>query len=545
MQKIYTNAYTNIISQQKQLSQVIYSGILEITELQDIILDYKNKTQEQKNHINNTILSKLKKRVNSLDKNFVKSIKLVSFKNDIFIATSKINKDSKLYSYVYKNKTPLHTYNIQNNSAGFSSIYPIFKDKKYLGLIEITFSEQFLTSSLMRDYSILSNIIIKEKYFDKGFLETNNVYQKAHNEGFLHNTKVLKELQRVANKSLKEIKPSKNTSRTIYSQAERKNINSMFLDSDDVIITTIPILNSISYDQLAFVAIISQGHEFRALNDYYKMIKFMVFILIALIVFVVYQQNLKRLILKENFNKIIQKDKQLLEQSKMAQMGEMIANIAHQWRQPLSTISTAASGVKLNHELEMIKKEDIPKSMDIIVSNCKYLSETIDTFQDFIKEKKVKNEELLQKRIDESLKIVSASLKNNHITLVNNIDYEKEVRLKIVGQELSQVLINILNNAKDAFVQNDIKSSRFVKINLLEDVKFVQIIIEDNAGGISEENLAKVFDPYFTTKHKFKGTGLGLYMCKTIIEKHFEGELSVENGKEGAVFKISLPKNLS
>ncbi len=410
--------------------------------------------------------------------------------------------------------------------------------------MEISFTEQFLTSFLMRDYKVLSNIVIKEKYFDKEFLKKTNIYQKAHQKGFLHNNNILKELQKVANKSVTEIKPSKNTSKTIYAQAERKTINSMFLDSDDVIITTIPILNSISYEQLAFVAIISQGHELRALNEYYKMIKLMLFILIALIVFVVYQQNLKRLIQRENFNKIIQKDKQLLEQSKMAQMGEMIANIAHQWRQPLSTISTVASGVKLNHELELIKKEDIPKSMDVIVSNCKYLSETIDTFQDFIKEKKVKNQELLQKRIDESIKIVSASLKNNHITLIKDIDYENEVILEIVGQELSQVLINILNNAKDAFVQNDIKNNRFIKLSLLQSKKYVQIIIEDNAGGISEQNLMKVFDPYFTTKHKFKGTGLGLYMCKTIIEKHFEGELSVENGKEGAVFKISLPKNL-
>ncbi|MGA1931228.1 sensor histidine kinase [Arcobacter sp. YIC-464] len=543
VEQVYTNAYKNIYNQQKQLANVIFSGILELTNLDNRLKSFDKNTQEEKTKIQNSVSQIINKRLKTLNKDFLKSIKIISYEKDFFVGTSFVNKEFELYKYVQKNRVPIDTYVIDNNSSGFSFIFPIFdKKNKYLGLIDITFSEQFMTSFIMHNYRVLSNIIIKDSSFDKEFLENNSVYKKAHHKGFLHNKEVVIELQEIAKRSIYDIKPSENTSKTIYEQANSKKTNTMFLDSDDVIITTIPVFNHIKKEQLAFIAIISQGHELRALNESYKTIKILVIVLIALTVLTFYQQNLKRVIQKESFKKIMEKDKQLLEQSKMAQMGEMIGNIAHQWRQPLSAISTVSSGIKLNQELGMLKDEDIPKSMDTIVYNCKYLSETIDTFQDFIKEKKVKDNVLIQERIDESIKIVSATLKNNHIEIIKNIDYDKEVHSKIVGQELSQVIINILNNAKDAIVQRKIENTRFIKIDLVEKENIVQIMIEDGAGGITPENIVKVFDPYFTTKHKFKGTGLGLYMSKTIVEKHFKGELTVRNGKEGAIFTISLPK---
>ena len=237
---------------------------------------------------------------------------------------------------------------------------------------------------------------------------------------------------------------------------------------------------------------------------------------------------------------MMQKDKQLLEQSKMAQMGEMIGNIAHQWRQPLSTISTVASGGKINQEVGILNNEDIPKNMDIIVSNAQYLSETIDTFRDFIKEEKVKKDIVLQERLDESIKLVKASIENNHIKLINEIEYEPSIHLTLIAEELSQVIINILNNAKDAIVQRKIDDG-YIKIKTKQKSNFVQISIEDNAGGIKAENLPKIFDPYFTTKHKFKGTGLGLYMSKIIIEKHLDGQIYAKNSSIGAVIVIELP----
>ncbi|MGA1938848.1 sensor histidine kinase [Arcobacter sp. YIC-310] len=488
-------------------------------------------------------------RLKYLKDKHIKNIKFYSSKNNFFLNVSdrssnisNFNEKPELYKEVRKRRTMLHSYTFSANTIGFSFVYPIFDKKEYIGLIDITFSEQFISSSMMKNHDVLCNVIINNKVLPINFLKNNQEYTKSHQKGFIHNKNILNEIQRIAKKSISEIKPSLNTSILIYKQANDKNVKSMFLNRDDVIITTIPIFDAITNKQLAFVAVISQGHELNVLNKNYMLIKTLSIILIGLAFFIIYQQKQKRILEKANFEKIVQKDKQLLEQSKMAQMGEMLGNIAHQWRQPLSTISTVASGIKLNSELNMLKEEDISKGMTTIVSSTKYLSQTIDTFRDFIKEKKEKKEEVLQTRIDESIMIVAASLKNNHIELINNIDYSSDIKIFILGQELTQVLINILNNAKDAIVQREIKTKRYVKIELLETIKTIEIIIEDNARGISEENLPKVFDPYFTTKHKSKGTGLGLYMCKNIVEKHFEGELIAMNGKEGAIFKIVLPK---
>ena len=271
----------------------------------------------------------------------------------------------------------------------------------------------------------------------------------------------------------------------------------------------------------------------------YRLILILVIFLLTTSIIAIYFQIAKSLIQKDNLNKIIQKDKQLLEQMKLAQMGEMIGNIAHQWRQPLSTISTAASGLKMKHEFNMLEETDIPEYTDTIVNNAKYLSETIDTFRDFIKENNEEKETIIQEKIDETIKIVKASLENHHIKIINKIDYSKPLKIKIIGEELAQVLINIINNAKDVLIEREIEDP-FITLNLIKYESSFSIIIEDNAGGIKKEVLPKIFDPYFTTKHQFHGTGLGLYMSKNIVEKHLNGYLKVSNTENGAKFTINI-----
>ena len=455
---------------------------------------------------------------------------------------AKASQKRSVLKYVKEKRVPIDSYEVGTYGAGFRFVYPVMKNDFYYGAVSITFSEQSITSAIMNQYDVLSNIIIKDKNFDKEFLNRNDTYVLAHHKGFLHNKNVLKELKEVSKKDVTQIKPSEKTSIEIYKHANNKQAMSMFLDDEDIIITTIPIIHKLTNEQDAFIAIISKGHGIVELNNNYFIIICLFIVLYAAILLIIYQQNMKRLIEKDNLNKMMQKDKQLLEQSKMAQMGEMIGNIAHQWRQPLSTISTVASGVKINHELGMLDENDVPKNMDIIVNNAQYLSETIDTFRDFIKEEKVKKTIVLQDRINESIKIVKASIENNHIKLINEIPISNKIEITIIAEELSQVIINILNNAKDAIVQRKIDDG-YIKIELIKKTKSVQIIISDNAGGIKNENLPKVFDPYFTTKHKFKGTGLGLYMSKTIIENHLNGQLSAKNSSNGAVFIIELPLN--
>ena len=232
---------------------------------------------------------------------------------------------------------------------------------------------------------------------------------------------------------------------------------------------------------------------------------------------------------------------QLLEQSKMASMGAMIGNIAHQWRQPLSVISTAASGIIISKEYDNLTDEQENKMLEGIIDNTQYLSDTIDTFRDYIKEKKELKEVILQDRLNNAINIVSDSLKNNYIKLINNIDDCESIKITMVVGELSQVVINIINNSKDVLLDNNI-SEPLIEINLVKNENNIAIItIEDNAGGIPDDILPKIFDPYFTTKHESQGTGLGLHMSKDIIEKHLKGKLYVKNINDGAKFFIELP----
>jgi PAS domain S-box-containing protein len=230
----------------------------------------------------------------------------------------------------------------------------------------------------------------------------------------------------------------------------------------------------------------------------------------------------------------------LAEQQKLASMGEMIGNIAHQWRQPLSVITTISSGVKLQKEYGILEDEKLYESLDKITESSEYLSKTIDTFRNFLKENKESKKGILQEGLLQAIDIVRPSLDNNHINLIHNIDEIEDIEIKLVMGELVEVIINILNNAKDAHIGKDIENP-WIKIKLHKGRKYIQITIEDNAGGIPNEIISRIFEPYFTTKHESQGTGLGLHMSHKIIAESLDGQLSVKNTKYGAKFFIDIP----
>ena len=230
----------------------------------------------------------------------------------------------------------------------------------------------------------------------------------------------------------------------------------------------------------------------------------------------------------------------LFNQQKMVQMGEMIGHIAHQWRQPLSTISICASGIQFKKNLNILEDEEFEEFATSIINNVEYLSKTIDTFQNFLKEKKEFKQLILEERIQNTLTIISTSLKNNYIQLIDTIDYNKKTSIKMVSGELDQVIINIINNAKDALIEQNIENP-WIKISLKSESHNVLITIEDNAKGISKECMDKIFDEYFTTKESTKGTGLGLYMSFKIVTESLNGKLYVKNTSNGAKFFIEIP----
>ena len=238
---------------------------------------------------------------------------------------------------------------------------------------------------------------------------------------------------------------------------------------------------------------------------------------------------------------IKEKEKLLSHSGKMAQMGEMIGNIAHQWRQPLSVITTAATGVQIKKEYNILSDKELNNYLESIITNANHLSDTIDIFRNFIKEKVELKGVFIQDRIDNALGIIEARIVSKHVELINTIDYENKLRVVIVVGELSQVIINIINNAIDVLVEKDIKK-RWIKIDLTNNDKTVLITIEDNAGGIPEDVLPKIFEPYFTTKHQSIGTGIGLYMSYDIIVNHMHGNLYAKNTEDGAKFFLEIPR---
>jgi PAS domain S-box-containing protein len=249
---------------------------------------------------------------------------------------------------------------------------------------------------------------------------------------------------------------------------------------------------------------------------------------------------------RENEKILQQKDNLLAEQAKLASMGEMIGNIAHQWRQPLSVISATASGISFKQELGMLSNEMIETGMEEIVHQANYLSQTIDDFRNFIKGEATQEDFSVTSLINKTLSIANPSLKNNYIDVVVKID--EDVTLKGYEHELMQALINILNNAKDALMQNNTIETKYVFIEVKKVENRCQIAIKDNGGGVDPLILNRIFEPYFTTKHQSVGTGLGLSMTHKIITQMHKGTIVASNntyeydGKEytGAVFTITL-----
>ncbi|NPA73883.1 MAG: HAMP domain-containing histidine kinase [Epsilonproteobacteria bacterium] len=242
---------------------------------------------------------------------------------------------------------------------------------------------------------------------------------------------------------------------------------------------------------------------------------------------------------QEEVEKSRLKDRQLLQQSRLAQMGEMLSMIAHQWRQPLTAISAASGSLLLKAKLNKIDNEIVMDSAEKISSYSQYLSSTIDDFRDFFKSNKEKKETNFNILVDSVLSIIETSIKNKNISLRK--DLSEKNSFMSYPDELKQVIMNLIKNAEDVLLDKNIQNPTIFIRTYENDESFI-LEVEDNAGGVPQEILSKIFDPYFSTKLEKDGTGLGLYMSKMIVEEHCNGKLLVENGQNGAIFRIVIKK---
>ncbi len=230
-------------------------------------------------------------------------------------------------------------------------------------------------------------------------------------------------------------------------------------------------------------------------------------------------------------------EQMLIQQSRLAAMGEMIGNIAHQWRQPLNALGLVVQNIYYSYEMGDLDKEYLEHSMNKSKKLTSQMSKTIDDFRNFFRPDKRQETFSISEGIQSVCELVSASYNNHNIEITTNLDDS----LIAIGypNEFSQVLLNIFTNAKDALLEKKIVKPKVSVRSFGKDDKIV-VELEDNAGGIDKNVIKKVFDPYFTTKSKKSGTGIGLYMSKMIIENSMKGEISVHNSPNGAVFRIEI-----
>jgi signal transduction histidine kinase len=233
-----------------------------------------------------------------------------------------------------------------------------------------------------------------------------------------------------------------------------------------------------------------------------------------------------------------QNDRLMINQSRQAAMGDMINNIAHQWRQPLNNIGLIVQSIRYDFDAGAMTSAQMTQEIDKCMEIISFMSQTINDFRNFFREDKQTSLFNVRERIENAIKLMSASLKHNHISVF--LDSDADVEVNGLPNEFSQAILNLLANARDALLEREAALPKIsININCTEPACVISV--SDNAGGIPDDIFDHVFDPYFTTKEQGKGTGIGLYITKTIIEKHMGCSVSVHNRAEGAEFTITIP----
>ena len=417
--------------------------------------------------------------------------------------------------------------------------------------------------SIVEDYAILETL--KNKYKDIEFITVKNIDEGLEkvlkNEVFGHIDAISTAWYKLQTKYLTQL--------SISAKLDEVSKLSIAVRSDDSILYEILQKAVLSIDDFVKDDLLNKWVSVEYKKDFdYSVLWKILFVLFIIIIAVVYKQILLRNVnnslkekveektkelrqinneleirIKEEVEENLKKDRLLSQQQKMVSMGQMIENIAHQWRQPLSLITTGVSGIKLKKQLNDLDDVFFYETLDSILNTSKYLSNTIDDFRYFFKPQKEKEVFYLEECCRKTIDLMNPNFLNKDI----QINYKMEnIQISGYETELIQVLINILNNSKDALeLLND---EKLIFIDIFMENKKVIIEIKDNAGGIDEGIMDKVFEPYFTTKHQSQGTGIGLFMCKEIINKHMNGQLNISNQSfeyknkiyKGTLTRISL-----
>ncbi len=436
-----------------------------------------------------------------------------------------------LISMIVKNQQFITGYEEGEFTGGYRYIFPIFYNDEYVGSIEYVFSSLIISKRFMDNYGGWANFLISEKVLKKYKISPEKKdYIPAHIKGFYIEKKFFN--------SIKRNPLSQNTIQNITDTLKQKNKFSLYDEQIKKIITIFKITDPLFKNiEGLFLIGSDSSYIFKKNRNFIFIFSIFTFFILTIHYFL-YLHLMRKIFLESKIEQAIietrEKNNRIQRNEKMAAMGEMIDSIAHQWKQPISVIKMCLEMIELDILQDSLDKKYISKNIETANLQINHLIKTIDEFRNFFKPDENIQQIYLKTIIDSTLLLVKDELAKNAI--VSNVNLENNLYININKNECIHVLINLINNAKDSFNENRIENRQ---INIFTYKNQEQTILEvcDNAGGIPQEIINKIFDSRFTTKEHMQGSGIGLYMSKQIIEKH-HGRIEVYNKKEGACFKI-------
>ena len=569
--KQYNIMYNITYQHFKDKANIIFDTTINNNKVVNIYTKLQTATPKQKRQLREDLYNLLKDKYTILQYTKLQQLHFHLSTNESFLRFHKpkiygdnLTEYRETINFANKNNKYTDGFEVGKIISGYRFVFPINdKNNVHLGSVEVSFKIDAFTSEFTDKFEVLSSFYISKSIIsDKVWQEKiKSNYKQSVFENYYIEQASLDILGAIYKAQINQLKEDKSSVKTISNNLKLNQTTSIFSQKLNKIITTIPIFHPLTKEKIAFINIRHDGDyiENKIANSIFT------FFIIIFFVFVILVLTYKNLINQKNVtntleNAILKKAKELEEsnstlerrihqevqknrekdiilfqQTKMASMGEMIGNIAHQWRQPLAIINTIIAILNEKNQRDKIDKITLEKKLIEIENKTLYMSQTIEDFLSFFKPSKTKKEFTLIDIIDNSVLIIEQLLSKNNIRL--KIDMKDNLNIHGFKDEFIQVILAIITNSIQAFKNQD---NKFIAIDAIKNDTNIIINIRDNAGGIPKEILHKVFEPYFTTKHKSQGTGLGLYMSKMICENNMNGILSVSNIQNGVKFTINL-----
>ena len=557
----YMQNYKVLYEENRNLSKLIFETKINRPNILNIFKKATSSIQEVKDEAREELYEKLQETYTILQEYNIKQLHFHLPNNESYLRfhRPKIFGDNltsirETINYVNKYKKPIDGFEEGRIYNGYRFVFPLFLEEVHLGSVEISFSTLAMSMEFMHDYAVISNFLILKSVIDaKVFESEKNNYIPSQIKDFYLEKAMLNKIQKNAT-ILSKLPISDTTKAMITKHATDKESFSLYDSIRQKLITFIKVQNPVTKQVVGLFVVHSSNHYILNKNRNFYFILILINLFIGVVLFFFYKDSKYRQHIqesnltlenrvKEEVDKNREKDRHMLTQSRLAQMGELISMIAHQWRQPLGVIAAISSNMQVKLEFQTFdysNKEGIEKYNNFIYKELhnidrqlQNLSTTLDEFKNFYKPTSNAISISFKDVMLSTLKIIKSSMIKENVSIIEN--YSREQELLLYSNEIMQVFLNILKNSKDNFEERNI-----INPEIRIDIKENKILISDNGGGINNDIIDQIFNPYFSTKTEKNGTGLGLYMSKMIIQEHHNGTITVHNTDCGVCFTIKI-----